>query len=48
MDCAIAPKLIGKLFARAVSGNLVLDPSVVLVVFGLRAIGKRDRGMGKP
>ena len=47
MDCAIAPKLIGKLFARAVSGNLVLDPSVVLVVFGLGAIGKHDRDIGE-
>ena len=39
MDSAIAPKLIGKLLARSASGNQVLDPGEVLVIFGLRAIG---------
>jgi len=48
MDYVIAPKLVGELFARAVSGNQVLDPCVVLVVFGLRTIGKRNRGIGEP
>ena len=39
---AIAAQLVGEFCSRAVSGNKVLDPGVVLVVFGFRAIGKYD------
>lgn len=39
---ATAAQLVGEFCSRAVSGNKVLDPGVVLVVFGFRAIGKCD------
>ena len=39
---ATAAQLVGEFCSRAVSGNKVLDPGVVLVVFGFRAIGKYD------
>lgn len=35
---ATAAQLVGEFCSRAVSGNKVLDPDVVLVVFGFRAI----------
>ena len=39
---ATAAQLVGEFCSRAVSGNKVLDPGVVLGVFGFRAIGKYD------
>ena len=39
----IAPKLFREIGARAVSGYEVLDPDVVLVVFGLGTVGQHDR-----
>lgn len=44
----IAPKLFREIGARAVSRNEVLDPGVVLVVFGLGAVGQLDRSAGEP
>ena len=43
----IAPKLFREIGARAVSRNEVLDPGVVLVVFGLGAVGQLDRSADK-
>ena len=45
---AIAPKLFREIGARAVSGYEVLDPDVVLVVFGLGTVGQHDRSAGEP
>lgn len=45
---ATAAQLFGEVGARAVSGNEVLDPSVVLVVFCLRAVGQDDRTADEP
>ena len=39
----IVPKLVGEIGSRTTAGNEVLDPGVVLVVFGLGGIGQRDR-----
>ena len=44
----IAPKLFRELVAGAVPGNKVLDPGVVLVVFGFGTVGQYDRGAGEP
>lgn len=38
---ATAAQLVGEFFSRAVSGNKVLDPCKVLVVFGLGAVRRR-------
>lgn len=38
---ATAAQLVGEFFSRAVSGNKVLDPCKVLVVFGLGAVRQR-------
>lgn len=40
---ATAAQLLGEPAGRTVSGYEVLDPGVVLVVFGLGAVGKHDR-----
>lgn len=45
---AIAPKLFREIGARAVSGYEVLDPGVVLVVFGLGTVGQHDRSACEP
>lgn len=45
---ATAAQLFGELAGRAATRNEVLDPGVVLVVFGLGAIGQHDRGAGEP
>lgn len=39
----IVPKLVGEIGSRTTAGNEVLDPGVVLVVFGLGGIGQHDR-----
>lgn len=39
----IAPKLFREIGAKADSGNEVLDPGVVLVIFGLGAVGQPAR-----
>lgn len=41
----IAPKLFREIGARAVSRYEVLDPDVVLVVFGLGTVGQHDRSV---
>lgn len=45
---AVAPKLFREIGARAVSGYEVLDPGVVLVVFGLGTVGQHDRSACEP
>lgn len=45
---AIVPELVGEFVVRASAGNEVLDPGVVLVVFGLGGIGQHDRGVDEP
>lgn len=45
---ATAAQLFDDTAGRAVSGYEVLDPGVVLVVFGLGAVGQRDRSAGEP
>ena len=44
----IVPKLVGEIGSRTTAGNEVLDPGVVLVVFGLGGIGQHDWGVGEP
>lgn len=45
---ATAAKLYGEFADRATTGNEILYPGVVLVVFGLGAVGQHDRSAGKP
>lgn len=43
-----AAQLFGEFAGRVASGNEVLDPGVVLVVFGLGGVGQHDRSAGEP
>lgn len=45
---ATAAQLLGEPAGRTVSGYEVLDPGMVLVVFGLGAVGQHDRSAGEP